>query len=86
MQSVQTSPPVPQAVSEAPPLQMPFASQQPAVHVDAHTAALIGALQTLMGSVADLTGAPHVSPGVRHSDGDEQSWRGPMTVPGQDPI
>lgn len=71
----------------APTRQAPVESQHPPPHSAAQPepASGIGLLQILMGSVGATGSGAHVSPGVKHSESDEQSWRGPMADDGQGP-
>jgi hypothetical protein len=67
-------------------LQTPFKSQHPVQNDEQLIPASTGgALQILMGSVGATASAPHVSPRVRQSVSDVQSWIGPIGVEGHGP-
>ena len=74
-------------MSSSPPRQAPVESQHPPPHSAAQPepASAVGLPQILMGSVGAKGTGPHVSPWVKHSESDEQSWRGPMADDGQGP-
>jgi hypothetical protein len=68
-------------------VQTAFVSQHP-VHVVAQLglpASMVGALQILIGSVGAAAIGPHVSPRVKQSAVDVQSWSGPIAVVGHGP-
>ncbi len=79
------APSVPHAVSGAPTLQTPIGSQQPVHVAEQLPPSVVGALQTLIGSVGATASEPQMSPGVLHSAVDTQSWTGPMGVIGHGP-
>ncbi len=91
MQLSQMSPPAPHASCVVPGWQVPVESQHPAQfwvpHRDAlpESAALAGALQTMIGSDGSTASGPQVSRGVKHSTDVAQSWMGPMGVDGHGP-
>jgi hypothetical protein len=67
-------------------LQTPFESQHPVQNDEQLIPASTGgALQILMGSVGATASGPHVSPRVRQSVSDVQSWIGPIGVEGHGP-
>jgi hypothetical protein len=67
-------------------LQVPVASQHPAVHCAAHVfPASGGALQIMTGIVGRPGIGPHVSPRTTHSADETQSWSGPIGDVGHGP-
>jgi hypothetical protein len=67
-------------------LQTPFESQHPVQNDEQLIPASTGgALQILMGSVGATASGPQVSPRVRQSVSDVQSWIGPIGVEGHGP-
>jgi hypothetical protein len=82
VQSTHEDPPLPQAVSSTPMVQIPFESQHP-VHVAEQLGApASGGRQIMTGSVGACGIGPHVSPRAEHSAADPQSWIGPIAVEG----
>jgi hypothetical protein len=80
LQFWQVAPFTPHAVSDPPMLQAPFKSMQPV-----QVTGFEGALHIVMGIGIGIGSGPQVSPRVRHSAADAQSWSGPIGLDGQGP-